>query len=464
MGLFTITSGRGWSFEMKSGRLTIDGDVLIENVARKDIKDRVRSVVALEGARAGHCAFMFWEMKNLEHAELSALDVSECRDMSSMFKGCASLKSLDLSGWNTANVENMDSMFEGCAGLESIRTGPMWDPRKVIRAYGMFSGCEKLREIAVTAWPSASLEDCGRMFSDCRSLEELDLSSMDVTDVGKLCFMFYGCGSLRSLKLGGWNTCGAADMSRLFCGCRSLESLDLTGWHVSEGTETKEMFYEVPQSVRIRANDETVARLLPEGVKPEPSGWHFNYEDRTLVIDGELPDWRFPSCRGDVGEDGIPRAPWHSLAGLIERAAARPGARTKTCYRMFAGCGRLKEADLHELDISGVRELAGMFKACGSLESVDLSGWDLGNVKHMPGFFEDCGGLREADLSGWEVSGVHSFDRFFCRCGSLEKVLLDGWKTNDKARLNSFFGDCGSLSPEKVSCEDGKIRKETEAL
>jgi len=464
MGLFTITSGKGWSLDTKSGTLTVGRDFFIDSVEKKDIKDRVRSVVMTDGASTRSASYLFSGMKNLERVELSRLDVSDCDSMVSMFSGCVSLKSLDLFGWNTANVKDMSFMFDGCTALESIRTGPRWDLRKVTNTCRMFEECEKLRVISLSAWPSASLKDCSGMFSGCRSLEKLDLSAMDVTNVRDYSFLFFDCGSLRELNMGGWLTCNAADMSRLFCRCGSLESLDLSGWHVSEGTDTKEMFYEVPQTVHVIANDETVARVLPEGVKPDYPGWHFSYEDHTLVIDAELPDWRFPSCLRGVGEDDIPRAPWHRLTGLIERATAKPGATAKTCYRMFAGCGRLKEADLRELDISRVRELAGMFKACGSLSTVDLGSWDLGSVRHMQGFFEECSALREADLSGWDVSGVHSFDRFFLGCGSLEKVSLGNWRTNDKARLNSFFGGCESLSPEAVRCEDVKIRKETEGL
>lgn len=490
MGLLMITSGYGWSFDTKSDTLTISGGLSIKETDRKDLEKRTRSVVAVEGARADECEKLFAGMKKLVRADLSALDVSKCKSMRGMFQDCESLVSVDLSGWNTANVEDMSYMFKGCrsleeldlrsmditnvedmsymfsgcSGLERIRTGPMWLPRKVTGAQDMFNECKELRELSVTAWPSASLKDCYSMFFHCEALEALDLSSMDVTNVRNLGFMFCGCGSLRRLQLGGWATYNVEKMTYLFRGCGSLETLDLTGWHVSEGADTSKMFDDVPQTARVAVNDETVARLLPEGITAESCGWKYHYDNRTLVIDGEVPDWRFPHSDGVRWVDGIPRAPWHGLAGMIERVIAKPGARTKTCYRMFAGCAHLKEVDLRELDVSGVRELAGMFTGCASLETVGLNGWDIRSVRHMPGVFEECGKLREADLSGWDVSSVHTFDRFFYRCGSLEKVLLDNWKTNGKARLNRFFAGCGSLSPEAVRCEDGSIRREADSL
>ena len=270
MGLFSKTRGQGWSFDRRSGRLTISGDMGDADDFFDEfdnIREKVRSVAALPGASIRNGGGLFKFMSSLSDVDLAELDVSKCTDMSFMFYCCHALTSLDLSTWDVANVENMGFMFAECSRLESIKTGPLWKPRKVESTEGMFVLCNKLRRIDKTEWRSASLKHCGSMFSGCESLEELDLSSMGVGNVEKLNSMFSGCTGLRTLKLGGWNTRDVVEMKELFKDCSSLQTLDLEGWRIGEDTNTKDMFDGVPQSLVVTSDDETVTRLLPAGVK-----------------------------------------------------------------------------------------------------------------------------------------------------------------------------------------------------
>ena len=155
MGLFTKTSGTGWSLDKRSGTLTISGDVYVSDFFK--IRSKVRSIVAEKGVRLRHCGCLFEEMQNLEKVDLSGVDISECKDLAMMFFKCTNLRTLKLAGWNTSHVTNMLSLFSGC---------------------------------------------------------------------------------------------------------KKLETLDLTGWHVSTGTNTSGMFDDVPQTVNIIANDESVTALV----------------------------------------------------------------------------------------------------------------------------------------------------------------------------------------------------------
>ena len=296
MGLFSKTSGKGWSFDKKSGRLTISGD--LGNAFRpfEKIADKVTSVVALKGSRIINGKYLFMDMDKLVSADLADLDTSMCETMSAMFMrcysmasldpakwdvsnvktmadmfhSCRSLSSLDLTNWDISNVENMSGMFDGCSNLVSIKTGPAWIPKKLTDTICMFGSCLKLRQLDINSWAPAHLEYCHMMFEFCRSLTELDLSSMNVTNVKSFHEMFNDCSSLRTLNLGGWSTENANDMTELFYKCRKLEALDLTGWHISEGTKIKDMFDNVPKNVKISYSDPTVARRLPQKpLKPE---------------------------------------------------------------------------------------------------------------------------------------------------------------------------------------------------
>ncbi len=273
MGLFAKTSGQGWSFDKKSGRLTISGDMgdasdfldPFDNIRKK-----VRSIVSLKGASVNNGYNLFSNMENLVTADLSELDVSQCESMHEMFNCCKSLTSLDLSTWNTSNVKSMSWMFQYCNNLESVRTGSKWSPLRVTDTFGMFAGCSKLRELDICVWPSSFLDNCAHMFIGCTALEELNLSSMDVSNVKEFHSMFSHCRSLRSLDLSGWDTSAATNMETMFSDCPKLETLDLTDWCIGEDTNTDSMFEGIPRSVRVIANSETVERLLPKGISAEP--------------------------------------------------------------------------------------------------------------------------------------------------------------------------------------------------
>ena len=430
MGLFTKTktSGEGWSFDKSSGRLTISGELPDDEKFEFEIlKKKVRSIVALEGAKIKSGFGLFSYMSNLVSADLSKLDVSECDSMTWMFQGCSALRELDASTWDTTNVRAMNGMFEHCWQLEQIKTGIGWDLSNLEDCAGMFYSCKKLSGFRVWSWPHMMMEKCNMMFSHCMAIEELDLSAMDIYGVEDLSFMFSGCSNLRYLTLAGWYTSGISDMRELFYGCKNLEVLDLTGWHIDEGTNTEDMFNGLPKTVRVLANDETVLRRLPEGIKVEQAGWHL--EGDTLVIDGELPSWN-DEYRGDAYRPDL--APWNEYDFIIRKVVAKPGAKAKTCLAMFSDFLELEEVDLHDLDISEVSDMSYMFQNCTSLKSIDLSGMD--------------------------VSSVQKFVRFFKGSDSLTSIRLNGWKVNSGAHTEEFFQDCEEL--EEVYCEDPIIRKE----
>ncbi|MBQ3577504.1 MAG: SEL1-like repeat protein [Firmicutes bacterium] len=205
MGLFSRTiEGDGWSFDKKTGKLTINGELGQDPF--KDIKSRVLSVEALPGARITNGFFLFSHMENLKKADLAELDVSDCDTMDSMFLSCRSLTRIDLKAWKVSKTKDM-------------------------------------------SW----------LFCKCGSLKEVDLSSWDVS--------------------------GVEDFNDMFDECCELETVDLTGWKIRENAEVDMMFTGVPNTVHVYADDASVVRLLPEGVKPDPHGTAAMRFNTALAVD-----------------------------------------------------------------------------------------------------------------------------------------------------------------------------------
>ena len=123
MGLFTKTSGKGWHFDKKTGTLTIDGYMGYTANAIdpfKSIKDIVRSVVALPGAKPVLSSGLFSNMNKLVSADLKHLDISDSEYISMMFSRCTSLTSLDLSAWDVGDVKTFKGMFYNCGSLQTL--------------------------------------------------------------------------------------------------------------------------------------------------------------------------------------------------------------------------------------------------------------------------------------------------------------------------------------------------------
>ncbi len=462
MGLFTKTRGEGWSFDKKTGTLTISGDLPYYGMPFGKIANKVVSVVALKGARVRDGLFLFKDMKQLMKADLAELDVSKCDNLYGMFYGCSMLSSLDLKTWDTASVKSMVLMFNDCSGLK-----------------------------------------------------ELDLSSFNVANVEDLFGTFENCSMLRVLKLGGWDTNKVTSMSQLVYHCSALETLDLTGWHVRKDAKTDRMFIDVPETLRVIADDETVIRILPEGIRvesasklqqaeetssekkearynqavqheakaedlktetesavsPEPQlkagtspkqqpevklktasagkrttkstapGWHLSEDRKTLMIDGVLPDW------------GDQAPPWYAQGiKRFETVIATVGAKAKTCCNMFAGCKNLKKADLNGLDTSEVVDMSGMFLQCDALESVRLCGMNVSGVRYMKSVFESCTALRNIDLSTWDIANVETMSSMFCLCGNLESIKTGPkWNPVKVTDVSSMFFNCEKLQEPGMS-------------
>ena len=449
MGLFKwllqedpIERGEGWFFEKESGKLTING-TLRGKFPFQDFSHKVQSIVTLKGAVATFGCSLFAHMDQLTSADLANLEL-RCRDLHYMFEGCSSLVTLDLTGWRTGGITNMCDMFSECSSLETLKVGSGWSMECVTEVSSMFRGCSNLRELddKILAKLRSPLKYCDWMFYNCRCLEKLDLTMMNVKEVKDLSFMFEGCSALRTLNLGGWSTGSATYMSHLFSGCSSLKELDLTGWHIGKDTNTEAMFKGLPQGVRVFSLDETVVRLLPEGVKSDFSGdgWIFNPGNGRLTINGDL---------------GRRWKPFFRIKEKVRTVVALKGARAGNGSCLFSLMKNLTSADLSELDVSACESMESMFANCELLSSVDLTAWDITNVKYMQWMFDDCKNLKSI-MTGpkWDPRKAVNVEYMFLNCTSLRELNITRWGSSELTSCNSMFNKCKSLEELDLSSMD----------
>ena len=107
--------------------------------------------------------------------DVSNLDVSDTKNMTSMFGGCskvASIKGLD--AWDVSNVTNTSHMFGGCSKVTSIKGLDAWDVSNVTDMSSMFYGCDALRDLSsLASWDVSGVTNMSYMFENCHALSNL---------------------------------------------------------------------------------------------------------------------------------------------------------------------------------------------------------------------------------------------------------------------------------------------------
>ena len=181
--------------------------------------------VILNGAQPEElfCAF---EFSNIEHADLTGVDVSKVRSINSLFSNCKKLKTANLSNCNFASLTRSESVFPNCTALERVDLSNTKMPNITDMA-SWFGGCTNLTSVNFTGFVSEKCEKFDRMFFSCTSLTNVDFGS-DFSFANGTGFndMFNGCTSLKSVSGLNFNTSNkAAGFNNTFKGCSKLESV-----------------------------------------------------------------------------------------------------------------------------------------------------------------------------------------------------------------------------------------------
>ena len=109
------------TFNVKTGVLTLSGNVIPRDVEKYADNESVMYVVAEEGTVLPEdCSYMFYGFYKTKSIDLSEADTSNVTNMNKMFAECHSLSSLNLTNFNTSKVTDMSGMFENCQSLTAI--------------------------------------------------------------------------------------------------------------------------------------------------------------------------------------------------------------------------------------------------------------------------------------------------------------------------------------------------------
>ncbi len=207
---------------------------------------------------------MFADAKSLPDAlALRNWDTSSVTNMGHMFSGDVSLMFVDVSNWDTSQVTVMSGMFQvgdnykGNGQLTEIIGLGNLDVSNVREMTSMFYGAGQMTYYDISGWDVSKVESMNHMFCDNFKLRTLDLSGWDVSSVKTMYCMFDDAAALKTIgDVSHWNTASLIDIGGWLNGANSFAgdnygTLDLSGWDTSNLKAAGEMF----RSTRIHTID-----------------------------------------------------------------------------------------------------------------------------------------------------------------------------------------------------------------
>ncbi|XMD93861.1 DUF285 domain-containing protein [Campylobacter lari] len=119
---------------------------------KDELKELIEDEVNLKDIDTRFITDMSELFKNSTRSDFKGLkywDVSNVKNMASMFEGCENFNQ-DLSSWDISKVKNMDFMFENCVNFNQDLSN--WDTSKVDYMHKMFRNCHKLDKSIAQKW------------------------------------------------------------------------------------------------------------------------------------------------------------------------------------------------------------------------------------------------------------------------------------------------------------------------
>lgn len=157
-------------------------------------------------------AYMFYYANNFQLHAVDLPNLSDVKDMTSMFEGAIKFNSY-IGHWNTSNVTKMGSIFMYAQEFNEYIGG--WDVSKVTDMSRMFMSARKFNQ-AINHWNTSQVTSMADMFSQA-TLFNQDIGSWDTSQVRDMSNMFFEAVNFNS-DIGEWNTSQVQSFAGMFQG------------------------------------------------------------------------------------------------------------------------------------------------------------------------------------------------------------------------------------------------------
>lgn len=201
------------------------------------VKHRISHMISLGniGVESLEGAFMF---SSEEVTFEASFNVSNVKNMCSMFRNNCAFNHINVRHWNVCNVTTMRRMFAGAAKFNAPLGN--WNVSNVIDMSQMFTKAYAFNQ-PIGQWNVTSVTDMSLMFCDAVAFNQ-PIGQWNVTNVNHMSCMFYGARAFNQ-PIGQWNVANVTDMSYMFCHAYAFNQ-PVGQWNVRNVINMSGMFYD----------------------------------------------------------------------------------------------------------------------------------------------------------------------------------------------------------------------------
>ena len=374
-------------------------------------------------------SMMFYGNSNLETLTLSSkFDTSNVTNMYCMFALDSKLQELDLSGFNTSKVTNMSGMFSLDTELTRIYASSTFDVTNVKESSGMFRGCAKLDNFdskQIDKVKAISIARGGYLYLDIVTVK-FDLNTDDATCGTSTKYVEKGqtygelpTASHKEYDFVGWYTAASG-------GEQVTEETDVT----AEVGETVTLYAHWKTYTLITGNEFlTVYNQynLSYGI------------DTIIFTDQEIPsdcrNYRAVSSSGEpsvwvyINTSGSSYS--HTLYVTTQNSNKKVVFNEKSNdmfnFAQIWGDKYLSSIVFDNVDTSKVKDMAAMFRSC-KMETLDLRNFDFSSVTRTWGMFLYCDNLKNIYVSSLiDASKITEDTLMFKESENLPNYKIYAW-------------------------------------
>ncbi|TLG78424.1 BspA family leucine-rich repeat surface protein [Vagococcus zengguangii] len=402
---------------------TIDGSTLTIHAGevnqedffgRKGVQKELITKVVIDGPITGttHSKFLK-EFTNVEEIiGLENIDLTNSVSIDGFFYGCEKIKEVDISAWKTDNIGSISTLFYNCYSIESIdlstfNTSNVWDMGDV------FFNCKNLTNLNINNWDTSNVIQMWRMFRGCEKLETINIAHFDTSSVTNMNSMFYNCLSLTNLDVSHFKTDNVTNMSSMFRNCESLEVIGVSNWNVSNVTAFNYTFADCPSLTTLDVSNWVTSSATD-------MQYMFNHCEVLKVID---------------------------VSSFVTDNVTN-------IQSMFDRCLVVEELEVSNWNTSNVTTMEKTFNEANELVKLDVSNWQTDNVTTFAFTFSECYKLNELNVSNWNVANADSFEFMFNKCYSLQSLDTSSWQTPKATKMQWMFAECKAIQSLDVSSFD----------
>lgn len=243
----TIPSGSSGSGIIYNGSATISGlpqnaiiQLKISPINFKSFEMHSRKLIDV--AQWGTAAWTtmtraFQGCKNLHISAHDLPDLTNVKDMSSMFSVGNVIGNTNMNLWNTSAVEDMSSMFSNAIGFNQLISA--WDVSKVKTFFQMFYGASSFNQ-PIGNWNTSNVSSMSHMFYGATSFNQ-PLNNWNVSNVESMFGMFENASSFNQ-PLDNWDVSKVLFFANVFSNTLAFNQ-PLNSWNVGKSTDFSRMFY-----------------------------------------------------------------------------------------------------------------------------------------------------------------------------------------------------------------------------